>query len=86
MRHLLNPLDFSVEEIDDLLALARDIEQNLPGYAHVCDGKKLATLFYEPSTRTRLSFEAAMLNLGGNVFCRKRRKRGRYHPHDFLLC
>ena len=67
MRHLLNPLDFSVEEIDDLLALARDIEQNLPGYAHVCDGKKLATLFYEPSTRTRLSFEAAMLNLGGSV-------------------
>ena len=67
MRHLLNPLDFSVEEIDDLLALARDIENNLPKYAHVCDGKKLATLFYEPSTRTRLSFEAAMLNLGGNV-------------------
>ena len=67
MRHLLNPLDFSVEEIDDLLALARDIEQNLPGYAHVCDGKKLATLFYEPSTRTRLSFEAAMLNLGSSV-------------------
>ena len=67
MRHLLNPLDFSVEEIDDLLALARDIEQSLPGYAHVCDGKKLATLFYEPSTRTRLSFEAAMLNLGGSV-------------------
>ena len=67
MRHLLNPLDFSVEEIDDLLALARDIEGDLPGYAHVCDGKKLATLFYEPSTRTRLSFEAAMLNLGGSV-------------------
>ena len=67
MRHLLNPLDFSVEEIDDLLALARDIESNLPKYAHVCNGKKLATLFYEPSTRTRLSFEAAMLNLGGNV-------------------
>lgn len=67
MRHLLNPLDFSVEEIDELLALARDIEQNLPKYAHVCDGKKLATLFYEPSTRTRLSFEAAMLNLGGNI-------------------
>ena len=95
MRHLLNPLDFSVEEIDDLLALARDIEQNLPGYAHVCDGKKLATLFYEPSTRTRLSFEAAMLNLGRQCirffirqfqFCRKRRERGRYHPHDFLLC
>lgn len=67
MRHLLNPLDFSVEEIDNLLALARDIEQNLPRYAHVCDGKKLATLFYEPSTRTRLSFEAAMLSLGGSV-------------------
>ena len=67
MRHLLNPVDFSVEEIDDLLALARDIENNLPRYAHVCDGKKLATLFYEPSTRTRLSFEAAMMNLGGNV-------------------
>ena len=64
MRHLLNPLDFSVEEIDSLLALARDIEHNLPKYAHVCAGKKLATLFYEPSTRTRLSFEAAMLNLG----------------------
>ena len=63
MRHLY----FSVEEIDDLLALARDIEKNLPRYAHVCDGKKLATLFYEPSTRTRLSFEAAMMNLGGNV-------------------
>lgn len=67
MRHLLNPLDLSVEEIDDLLTLARDIEQNLPRYAHVCSGKKLATLFYEPSTRTRLSFEAAMYSLGGNV-------------------
>lgn len=67
MRHLLNPLDFSVEEIDDLLALARDIEGHIPKYTHVCDGKKLATLFYEPSTRTRLSFEAAMLNLGGSV-------------------
>ena len=67
MRHLLNPLDFSVEEISQLLNLASEIEHNLPKYAHVCDGKKLATLFYEPSTRTRLSFEAAMLNLGGNV-------------------
>ena len=67
MRHLLNPLDFSVEEIDKLLDLADDIERNLPKYGHVCDGKKLATLFYEPSTRTRLSFEAAMLNLGGSV-------------------
>ena len=67
MRHLLNPLDFSVEEIDALLDLASDIEKNPQKYAHVCDGKKIATLFYEPSTRTRLSFEAAMLNLGGSV-------------------
>ena len=67
MRHLLNPLDFSVEETEQLLDLAKDIEENLPQYSHVCDGKKLATLFYEPSTRTRLSFEAAMLNLGGSV-------------------
>lgn len=67
MRHMLNPLDFSVEEIDRLLDLASDIEYNLPAYAHVCDGKKLATLFYEPSTRTRLSFESAMLSLGGSV-------------------
>ncbi|MCC8060876.1 MAG: aspartate carbamoyltransferase [Clostridiales bacterium] len=67
MRHMLNPLDFSVEEIDRLLALADDIEHHLPKYAHVCDGKKLATLFYEPSTRTRLSFESAMLSLGGSV-------------------
>lgn len=67
MRHLLNPLDFSVEEIGRLLDLAADIEHNLPKYAHVCDGKILATLFYEPSTRTRLSFESAMLSLGGSV-------------------
>lgn len=67
MRHLLNPLDFTVEEIDELLELATDIERHPDKYAHVCDGKKLATLFYEPSTRTRLSFEAAMLNLGGSV-------------------
>ncbi|MGL5437976.1 MAG: aspartate carbamoyltransferase [Lachnospiraceae bacterium] len=67
MRHMLNPLDFSVEEINQLLTLASDIEHNLPKYSHICDGKKLATLFYEPSTRTRLSFESAMLSLGGNV-------------------
>ena len=68
MRHLLNPLDFSVEEIDDLLASGQGHRAaTFPRYAHVCDGKKLATLFYEPSTRTRLSFEAAMLNLGGSV-------------------
>ncbi|HIS77761.1 MAG TPA: aspartate carbamoyltransferase [Candidatus Caccousia stercoris] len=67
MRHLIDPLDFSVEEIDGLLALAADIAQDRQKYAEVCHGKKLATLFYEPSTRTRLSFEAAMLNLGGSV-------------------
>ena len=67
MRHLLNPLDFSVEEIGELLDLANDIEKNPQKYAHVCDGKKFATLFYEPSTRTRLSFESAMLRLGGSV-------------------
>ena len=67
MRHLMSPLDFSVEELDQLLNLANDIEANPKKYAHACDGKKLATLFYEPSTRTRLSFEAAMMNLGGNV-------------------
>ena len=67
MRHLLNPLDFSVEEISRLLDLAADIEHDRPRFAHVCDGKKIATLFYEPSTRTRLSFESAMLSLGGSV-------------------
>ena len=67
MRHLMSPLDFSVKELDELLNLANDIEKHPAKYAHVCDGKKLATCFYEPSTRTRLSFEAAMLNLGGSV-------------------
>ena len=67
MRHLMSPLDFSVEELDQLLDLAHDIELHPEKYAHACEGKKLATIFYEPSTRTRLSFEAAMLNLGGNV-------------------
>ena len=67
MRHLMSPLDLSVEELNDLLDLASDIEANPKKYAHACDGKKLATLFFEPSTRTRLSHEAAMMNLGGNV-------------------
>ena len=67
MRHLIDPLDFSVEEIDALLDLAGEIERNREKYSHLCDGRTLATLFYEPSTRTRLSFEAAMLNLGGRV-------------------
>ena len=67
MRHLISPLDFSVEELDELLDLANDIENNPDKYAEACKRKKLATCFYEPSTRTRLSFEAAMLNLGGSV-------------------
>ena len=67
MKHLLSPLDLSVTELEDILNLARDISKDPKKYSHVCDGKKLATLFYEPSTRTRLSFEAAMLNLGGSV-------------------
>lgn len=67
MRHLMSPLDFTVEELDQLFDLANDIEKDMPKYAKACEGKKLATCFYEPSTRTRLSFEAAMLNLGGSV-------------------
>ena len=67
MRHLMSPLDLSKEELDDLLTLASDIEKNPKKYAHFCDDKRLATCFYEPSTRTRLSFEAAMMNLGGKV-------------------
>ena len=67
MRHLISPLDFTVEELDRLMSLASDIEHNREAYAHTCEGKKLATLFYEPSTRTRLSFESAMLSLGGSV-------------------
>ncbi len=67
MRHLISPLDLSVEELEHILTLGERIMKNPEKYAHVCEGKKLATLFYEPSTRTRLSFEAAMLNLGGKV-------------------
>ena len=67
MRHLMSPLDFSVEELDKLLDLANDIEANPKKYSHVCDEKILATCFYEPSTRTRLSFESAMMRLGGKV-------------------
>ncbi len=67
MRHLISPLDFSVEELDELMNVALDISKNPKKYAEVCHGKKIATLFYEPSTRTRLSFEAAMMNLGGNA-------------------
>ncbi len=67
MRHLMNPLDFSVEELDKLFDLAENIAADPAKYAHVCDGKTLATCFYEPSTRTRLSFESAMIHLGGQV-------------------
>ena len=67
LRHLMSPLDFSIGELDKLMDLANDIEKYPQKYAHACAGKKIATLFYEPSTRTRLSFEAAMLNLGGSV-------------------
>lgn len=67
MKHIISPLDLSVDELEDMLNLAERIIENPQKYSHVCEGKKLATCFYEPSTRTRLSFEAAMQNLGGNV-------------------
>ena len=67
MKHLLSPLDLSVDETEDLLNLASRIAKDPEKFSHCCDGKKLATLFYDPSTRTRLSFEAAMINLGGSV-------------------
>ena len=67
MRHLMSPLDFTTEELDSLFDLANDIERNPDKYAHACEGKILATCFYEPSTRTRLSFESAMTRLGGRV-------------------
>ena len=67
MRHIISPMDLSVQELDDLLDLAGDIEKNPEKYQETCKGKKIATLFYEPSTRTRISFEAAMINLGGQV-------------------
>lgn len=67
MKHLISPLDLSVTELDEILTLAEEIINEPKKYSNVCNGKKIATLFYEPSTRTRLSFEAAMLNLGGSV-------------------
>jgi len=67
MKHLISPLDLSVTELEDILELAGNIINAPKNYSDICHGKKLATLFYEPSTRTRLSFEAAMLNLGGNI-------------------
>ena len=82
---MLNPLDFSLEETESLLELAADIEKDRFRYAHVCDGKKLATLFYEPSTRTRLSFEAAMLNLGGSVLGFSSAPRAKVFPIQSVL-
>ena len=67
MKHLIDIKDLSVKEIDEMIEVAKDIIANKEKYSHKCDGKKLATLFFEPSTRTRLSFEAAMMELGGNV-------------------
>lgn len=67
LRHLIEPMDLSSQEVNEILNLAGKIMDNPQEYAHKCDGKKLATLFFEPSTRTRLSFEAAMLELGGSV-------------------
>ena len=67
MKHLIDPTDLTVNEIAEIIAVAEDIIANRDKYSEVCRGKKLATLFYEPSTRTRLSFTAAMMELGGNV-------------------
>jgi aspartate carbamoyltransferase catalytic subunit len=66
-RHLIDPMDFSLEELDEIFTLANQIISNPEDFIHACDGKVLATLFYEPSTRTRFSFEAAMMRLGGQV-------------------
>ena len=100
MRHLIDPLDFTRQETDRLLSLAEEIIARPAEYAHACDGKILATLFYEPSTRTRLSFESAMMRLGGKVLGfssagssflggqqlrRQGRERCRHHPHDLRL-
>ena len=74
MKHLIDIKELTVEEIAELIEVAKDIIANKAKYAHKCDGKKLATLFFEPSTRTRLSFEAAMME-----FCIQRRNGGRYH-------
>ncbi|MCR5278762.1 MAG: aspartate carbamoyltransferase, partial [Lachnospiraceae bacterium] len=67
LRHVISPQDLTVNELEDLITLAKDMYSHPADYSSICKGKKIATLFYEPSTRTRLSFEAAMLNLGGSV-------------------
>ena len=70
MKHLIDPMDLSLEELDHILNLAQDIIDHKEKYSELCKGKKLATLFFEPSTRTRLSFEAAMMELGCKLLCR----------------
>ena len=91
MKHLLSPLDFSVEELDNLMDIAKDIEANPEKYAHVCEGKKLATLFYEPSTRTRLSShdqswrQRSWFLICRFKFCFQGGKCSRYNPCNFLL-
>ena len=85
MRHLMSPLDLSVPELEKLLDLASDIEKNPKKYAHTCDDKRLATLFYEPSTRTRLSFEAAMMNLVSHLQIPVPQRRGKLLPIPFVL-
>src|SRR5471030_1013134 len=67
IRHLIEPMDFTIEELDEIFNLAHQIITHPKDFSHICDGKILATLFYEPSTRTRLSFEAAMMRLGGKI-------------------
>ena len=87
MRHLIDPMDLSVEEINHLLEVADDIIANPVKYRDVCRYKKLATLFFEPSTRTRLSFEAAMMELGGNVLgFSSANSSCRYHSYSRMLC
>ena len=78
MKHLIDPTDLTVQEISEIIAVAEDIIANREKYSDVCRGKKLATLFYEPSTRTRLSFTAAMMELGGNVLGLPMLSRRRY--------
>ena len=90
MRHLIDSLDLSVAETQEILDLADRIAADSAAYAHCADGKILATLFYEPSTRTRLSFETAMLNLGGRTLgfagAEQCRDGGRYRTGGQLLC
>ena len=93
-KHLISPMDFSKEELNEIFELAEKIISNPKEFSHICDGKILATLFYEPSTRTRFSFEAAMMRLGGKILgfsepnsssSAKRRNIGRHNQNSFNL-